>query len=164
MKTKTLIMVCLLSGIGLAQLSAQIPDPPDNKHGTGTVIGLHVYNDVEWQVFCNDELIDILKGTIYAHYEVHFDMGNFVFSIHHCTGEAVSLGFINENGVMVGGTGEAFKIIDMPHKYDPTRQYQYEHINCLGNQGTHYVSTFAWECNEPWGFIVIKANCQGSPK
>ena len=41
-------MICLLSGIGLTQLSAQVPDPPDNKHGTGTVVGLHVYENVEW--------------------------------------------------------------------------------------------------------------------
>lgn len=154
MKTKTFIMVCLLSGIGLTQLSAQVPDPPDNKHGTGTVVGLHVYEDVEWMAFCNNELVDILKGTIYAYYEVHFNHGNFVFAIHHCRGEAVS----------TSGSGEFFKIIDIPHKYDPNLEYQYETVNLIGNQGSHYVATFAWENNEPWGFILVRAICPGSKK
>jgi hypothetical protein len=152
MKTKALIMICLLSGIGLTQLSAQVPDPPDNKHGTGTVVGLHVYEDVEWMAFCSNELVDILKGTIYAYYEVHFKSGNFVFAIHHCKGEAVS----------TSGSGEVFKIIDIPHKYDPNLEYQYETVNLIGNQGSHYVATFAWENNEPWGFTLVRAICPGN--
>ena len=102
--------------------------------------------------FCNNELVDILIGTIYAYYEVHFNKGNFVFAIHHCKGEAVS----------TSGSGEVFKIIDIPHKYDPNLEYQYETVNLIGNQGSHYVATFAWENNEPWGFTLVRAICPGS--
>jgi hypothetical protein len=163
MKTKTLIMMCLLAGAALTQLSAQVPDPPDNKHGTGTVVGLHVYENYEWPVFCNNELVDILRGTIYANYEVHFDRGEFVFAMHHCTAEAVSVGFSDGNGGIIGGTGEAFKIINMPRKYNPTWDYQYEIINCLGNLGTHYVMRIAWD-NVTWEPTVMMSQCLGNKK
>lgn len=162
MKTKTFLLLCLFLGIGLTQLSAQ-PDPPDNKHGTGTVVGSGTYYNVEWYVVCNNELTDILRGTLYSNYEVHFIKGNFVFANHHCTGEAVSVGFTDENGVKIGCTGEAFKIIDIPHKYDPTWEFQYEVINCLGNVGTHYLMTIAWN-NATWEPTVVKSICPGSNK
>ena len=153
MKTKALILICLLLGFGVAQLSAQ-PAPPDNKHGTGTVVGSHVFTDWAWPAFCNDELVDVLIGTIYVQYEAHFYKGNFIFANHHCTGEAVS----------TSGSGEVFKIIDIPQKYVPGWEYQYDIVNYIGDQGSHYVATLAWENNEPWGLMVIRAVCPGSKK
>jgi hypothetical protein len=52
----------------------------------------------------------------------------------------------------------------IPHKYDPNLEYQYETVNLIGNQGSHYVATFAWENNEPWGFTLVRAICPGSKK
>lgn len=145
-------MLCLLLGIGLARLSAQIPDPPDNKNGTGTVSGYHEYANYEEPAYCGDELADVLVGTIYVHYECHFRNGNFVWALHQAYGEFVS----------TSGSGEIFKIHDIPHKYDPSREFQYEFFNFIGNQGSHYVGAWRWENNEPWGFTVIRAKCPGS--
>ena len=152
MKTRKFILVWLLTGLGLIQLSSQIPDPP--KNGTGTVVGYHVYADWVWPAFCNDELVDVLVGTIYVQYEVLFKNGNFVFANHHCKGEAVS----------TSGSGEVFKIIDIPQKYVPDWEYQLDFVNYIGDQGSHYVATFAWENNEPWGLKVLRTVCRGNRK
>ena len=162
MRTKTLLLLCLLLGIGMTQLSAQLPDPPDNKHGTGVVSGWKSYNDLLYPVFCNDEMVDVIEVDLSVHWLAHFVNFNFVFAEHNCKGVGVSVGFINEEEIKIGGTGEVFKLIDIPHKYDPYAEYQYELLNFIGNQGTHYVSLTGWENNEPYGSRVVMSNCPGN--
>ena len=152
MKTKTLFFVCLFLGIGLTQLFAQVPPPPDNKNGTGTVSGYHEYDDWAYPVFCNGLQVDQLEGTIYVHYEVHFNNGNFVWALHVVSGELASTN---------PGSTEVFKIHDIPHKYDPNKEFQYESYNFIGNQGSHYVGKLAWN-NITWELTIVKAVCPGS--
>ncbi len=58
-------MMCLLLGIGLTQLSAQIP-PPSNGKETGTVS--YLISNVYWQpIVCNGDVVDNLEGTATWH-------------------------------------------------------------------------------------------------
>jgi len=151
MKTKLFFLLFL--AIVQVKLSAQIPDPPDNKTGTGTVTGYHEYEDIGYPAFCGEELVDVLVAKIVVHYEVHFKNGNFVWALHQVKGEAISS----------SGSGEVFVIHDTPHKYDPNLEFQYETYNFKGNLGSHYVGTIAWN-NTTWDFTIIRAICPGSKK
>jgi hypothetical protein len=150
MRTKTFLLFCLFMGMGLTQLSAQVPDPPDNKNGTGTVTGYHEYEGYLLQAYCDGVLAEELEGTLYVHYQVHFKNGNFVWALHECSGEFIS----------TSGSGEVFKVHDIPHKYDPNMEFQYESYNFIGNQGSHYVGKLAWN-NITWELTIVKAMCPG---
>lgn len=67
MRTKTLIMVCLLLGIGLSQLSAQ----NSNSGGTKSIV-------YDWpvgfytEIWCNGVFIDYIVGEAVAHVVDHY--------------------------------------------------------------------------------------------
>ncbi len=60
-------MVCLLLGIGLTQLTAQVI-PPDNKPGTGIASYYEYWTDISgyWDlpVVCGGEEINHLTGSV----------------------------------------------------------------------------------------------------
>ena len=62
MKTKTFFLICLFSGIGLTQLSAQTP--PANINGTGALVDTRVFENFGFPVFCDGIFADLLTGTI----------------------------------------------------------------------------------------------------
>jgi hypothetical protein len=132
----------------LNQIYAQLPDPPDNKTGTGTVTGYHEYDGYPLAVFCNGGMVDELEGTLFVHYQVHFKNGNFVWALHEASGQFVS----------TSGSEEVFKVHDTPHKYDPNKEFQYESYNFIGNKGSHYIGKLAWN-NNTWDLTIIKAIC-----
>ena len=116
-------MVCLLSGIGLAQLSAQ----------TGSVVtkvsGLEGY--AEYVVNCNDE-VDVLSGVYSMTYIWHYKDGNFIWGTSCVRVEAIS-----EN------TGEIFTG-HANYKYTEATGLNTWHLNFIGNMGTHYIESFTW--------------------
>ena len=127
MKTKTFLMLCLLLGIGLTQLSAQ-----NGNNGTGSVSSYYewtpdycipIYNSTGTQ-------IDLLEqGTVYFHHIGHFINGNFVWGKCQGFGEAES------------STGEVFRVQEID-KCDLTESTGICHVNLIGNQGSHYIETF----------------------
>ena len=103
MKIKTFLFLCLLLGFGLAQLTAQ----------SNTVQSKIKDAEYHTHVFCEGQHVDFLEGTATIHVVYHLKDGNWQWEIDQCKGEAVSVGFTDENGNLIGGTGEVFKISEI---------------------------------------------------
>lgn len=131
MKTKTLILACLLLGFGMTQLSAQ-----NANNGNGTFTNDFVWDGYYVPVFSsNGELIDWLVGSVAVHQLYHFKDGVQVWKKESFNGEAVSVGLDWDSG-----TGEVFFISDRTSI--PLESVPYVgvgHFNATGNQGTHYI-------------------------
>jgi hypothetical protein len=136
MKSKTLLLLCLFSGIGLIQLSAQAwpPPPPDNKNGTGSVVTLETINGYSVPVFSsNGQLIDWLAGDVTAHYVRHYKNGVWLSEIADFYGEVVSVGLDFNSG-----TGEEFSIKDQYKTRDIGLSGD-GHFSAKGNQGSRII-------------------------
>ena len=145
MKTKTLLMVCLLLGIGLTQLSAQ-----NGKNGNG-VISLWRVWDGYWQpVYCDGVNVDNLTGTVIYHVAVHYKNGNLILENVHYSGVVQS-----------SNTTEEFKMSEVD-KVNNIKGILSWHFNLIGNQGTHYVGTITWDMVNDPNFespVIDKAIC-----
>jgi hypothetical protein len=147
MKTKTLIMVCLLSGIGLTQLSAQKPDVTRSFSYT-------VEQGYWSPVYCqNDQgvlvLVDVITGTIDSKIVVHYNDNMYQWYMIQWSGELMSS--LNQ---------EVFRIhesdkIDIP----VTDVYAY-HFNLVGNMGSHYINSGILNMND-WTIVCNKSVCPG---
>jgi hypothetical protein len=152
MKTKTFLLLCLFSGIGLTQISAQ------NKNGTGSVVTLESFDIYMFSepVFSSDgQVIDWLNGPINVHYVRHYKDSVWASEIGHFYGELAS-----------DATDEVFSIDD----HYKTREVGVNgdgHYIAKGNQGTYlnifYHIEIHWS-GEPLNsdflgidFILVKA-------
>jgi len=91
MKLKSILMIlCLLAGAGLIQLSAQNPEPEGNSYW--------VENTFWTPVFCDGVFIEWVSGYMKAHVVEQYKEGVWVRQISQTRGEAT--GF---------WTGENFK-------------------------------------------------------
>ena len=132
MKTKTLLMLCLLLGIGFTQLSAQ-----NGKNGNGTFT-----SDFDWDGYyipvfsSNGEQIDWLVGSVSVHHLDHYKDGVLVWRKEFFNGEAESVGLDWQSG-----TGEVFSISDhWSSLFTSAPPYvSGGHFNAQGNMGTHYI-------------------------
>ena len=108
MKTKTFLLLCLFLCMATTQLFSQ------NK-----TVQFRV-KDAEYHthVFCEGVHVDFLSGTATLHQVYHLKNGNWQWEIDQYKGEAVSVGFEDENGNLIGGTGEVFRASGQ-------RSYQY---------------------------------------
>jgi hypothetical protein len=125
MKTKVFLLVCLIMGIGLTQLSAQ------SVKFTGTF-------DYWQPVYCNGVQIDWLTGTtIYSGIE-HYKDGVAIFQNYHNRGEVAS-----------GITHEVFKVIETDKVFQLDQNSNFTtciwHTNLKGDQGSHYLGTMTWD-------------------
>ena len=147
MKTKTLIMMCLLLGIGLTQLYAQKPDETKTYSFT--------FDQGYWSpVFCtNDQgilvLVDQITGTITSKVVVHYNNNDYQWYMLQWSGELTS-----------ALTNEVFQIhesnkIDIPN----AGVYAY-HFNLVGNMGSHYINTGYWDADN--SFFLNKSVCPGN--
>jgi len=162
MKTKTFLVLCFLFGIGLTQLSAQIPDPP--KNGTGT----NVYNFVvPWSVtlpvFCDGDPLgvptDLLTSAPGITVKVRDQWKNGILtreisSINHI--EFVS-DFTGETFICYGGLEK-----NEPTAFDPTTGWSiagtdYFHFNVIGNLGSHYIVHMITDI-ATWS-LEVQVNC-----
>ena len=151
MKTKTLIMLCLLSGIGLTQLSAQ-----SYVNGTGAISYYYDWNDYYIPVYTPDgDLVDLLLGPVTMHTIDYYKNWEWIWRKAEYSGEIVSVGFEDSNGEIIGGTGEVFSIKDI-WKLDLLSAIGPGHFNARGNQGSHYLIKYIWD--EPTlSFIFVSA-------
>ena len=133
MKTKTFFFICLLSGIGVTQLSAQ--NGPNDR-------GAFTFHD-SWlglvqPIYCNGVWIDDLRGDLTTH-SVAFFVGEVVVkTIEQFEGEYTS----DKNG-------EKFKIISCPERdyYYTPLWYNIWHFNLLGTSGTRYIGSMYVDVN-----------------
>jgi hypothetical protein len=160
MKTKAFLMVCLLLGIGLTQLSAQ----------NGTDVGRDIYYNYWGPVWSsNGDQIDVLRGDVAEHFVNHFVNGVYVTFITTFYGEVKSVGFYKD-GVKIGGTGEVFTIKDQ-FKSDLTSTTNIGggHVHAKGDQGSDYMIFYEykydWSVDPPEETITfVKAVSFGSKK
>ena len=141
MKTKTLLLFCLLLGIGLTQLSAQ-----NGKNGTGTIVGEKIATD-PYPVLFNGTQTDLLEGTIIFHYQMHFKDGVFIFAHARGIGEFVSQ-----------KTGEKFIVMEKDPKFTDGLDFGLVHFNMRGNNGTHYIFIYRLDYYT-WEWSFVKATC-----
>lgn len=151
MKTKTLIMVCLLLGIGLTQLSAQ-----SYVNGTGTISYYEGWVDYYIPVYTPDgDQVDLLLGPVTMHITDYYKNWEWTWRKIQYTGEIVSVGFAGSYGETIGGTGEVFSIKDI-WKFDPISAIGPGHFNARGNQGSHYLIKYLWD-ETAYSFIFVSA-------
>lgn len=151
MKTKTLVMMCLLLGIGLTQLSAQIP-PPSNGKETGTVS--YLISNVYWQpIVCNGDVVDNLEGTATWHVVYKWEKGVAVWNRQH--GFEVDVHSTNP-------PYEQFKLSESD-KGDELNGIVTWHYNLKGNYGSHYIGTSSYDwINNIW--VNGRTICAGEHK
>ena len=166
MKTKTFLLLCLLTGFGLTQLSAQ----------TGNEVGRDL--NPEWEywipVYSSDgDQIDLLVGNVPVHYVYHFQNGIWISIVCNFYGEAKSVGFVNDKGENIGGTGEVFSIKDQMKSYlTDISNIGIGHCHAKGNMGSDYMIFYEYayicvvpDCNEVTEtYTFIKAVSPGRRK
>lgn len=152
MKTKTLLLICLFLGIGLTQLSGQ-------NGQNGTTGSYSEWYEASWDmpIFCPNEQgvlvqTDNLKATLWVHHKAHFLKGDWLTCYVQCSGTAVSVGFKDENGNQIGGTGEVFDIKEIDKQdnnivNDIWNCVDNYHFNAKGRNGTHYIGTITLYCD-----------------
>jgi len=147
MKTKTFIMVCLLAGIGLTQLSAQKPDVTRSFSYT-------VEQGYWSPVYCeNDQgvlvVVDVITGTIASKVVVHYNSNMYQWYMLQWSGELTSA--LNQEVFQIHESDK----IDIPE----TDVYSY-HFNLVGNMGSHYINSGILNMND-WTIVCNKSVCPG---
>jgi len=144
MKTKTFLLICLLLGIGLTQLSAQ-----NGKDGTGTnKYDLTLYN---WflPVYCEGVLVDeMFLESLVVHVSEYYIKGNLTRETHHV--DNVMATSVN--------TDEVFKSVAAFDHISFTKGYFNFHGNLVGNKGNNYSFNIKYD-TETWTIVEIHSNC-----
>jgi hypothetical protein len=151
MKTTLFLILCLMSTT-LMQLSAQNSQKDDiNK----SIVTRGLDETFVFPVFCDGVQVDELICSPPSLYVNHYQKGVRIWSNSMSIGEATSL-----------ETGEVFRLKDFDKitvSDDPEIQgLVVEHMNLVGNKGSHYIFTCTYEF-PAWKLTsVVKASCPGT--
>ena len=143
MKTKTLIMVCLLTGIGITQLSAQ----PNGINGTGAD-AYWMTGGVYASVAFNGQWVDYIEGDIEWHVVDHYKNGVWQWAIQE--GKGVLQSEI---------TGEIFTVSELDKIWNPFPGQWTVNTYLKGDQGNHYMISLLFD-GADW--YVTKYGCPGN--
>jgi hypothetical protein len=156
MKTKMLLIVCFILGMGLTQLSAQM-NWNVNKDGTGTLITSFGFES-GIAVFCDGKQVDLLTGTVTTHNIYRFK--NWIYwgaNEHYFGGDFQSTWTDSD---------EVFKLMEKDHGFDIVMDgdvlvsgTDIYHFNLIGNKGTHYTGTILYDIPTQTITSVIRADC-----
>ena len=151
MKTKTFLLICLLLGMVTTQLFSQNMTVQSKEKDA-------VYNAY---VFCDGELIDFLSGTARLHVVIHLKDGIWQWEIDQYKGEAISVGFDDGNGNLIGGTGEVFRGSEVDFWGRPIQSFPYLvwHQTLIGNKGNVYEG-FIYLNWETWELYSGQTQCK----
>jgi hypothetical protein len=159
MKTKTVLLICLLGSFGIIRLSAQVFPPV--VEGTKSV----AFN-MEWDwiggwftpVYCPNEqgeliIADEISGSVSAHAVWHFVNGNMVWYN------------VITRGEVEGKSGEKFTLSEQDRGKFSAEGIDLGatwHFNLKGDQGNHYLGSITWlgEVDPNFDNLIInKAVC-----
>jgi len=148
MKTKTLLLICLFSGIGFTQLSAQ--DGPNGKNGTGADSYWATFGIVT-DVYCNGQWADYVEGYVSWHVVDFYKDGHKYKIIEESKGELTSI-----------FTGETFQIKELDKLWNYGEGLNWIcHTYLKGDQGNHYMIDWLYDYTLDWWFIT-KFGCPGN--
>lgn len=152
MKTKAFLFLSLFSGIGLTQISAQLPPVADD---TRSLVWSDVFKDVTFTVTCDNVNFDILFGDITVK-ETDLFMDGLIIR-----GEAQFRGELTSQK-----NGEVFTLKDASKGWGPLDQFGFFSYgsyrwNMIGDQGTHYLADFSYG---PDYLTIDKLFCPGKSK
>ena len=138
MKTKTLLLICLLSGIGLMRLSAQ----------TSVWVEPIVDNTYDIPIICNGEVVDIVNFPLYFELRIieHMKKGEIIWSKY----------LLNNSEYTSKITGEVFKAHDLEKQY--AKGIFTWRMNLNGNLGNHYIVRMVFETTN-WEMIDCRSTC-----
>jgi hypothetical protein len=144
MKTKTFLLLCLLSGIVLTQISAQ-----NGKNGSGTVLYDIPVSDWSAPVYCQGVVVDYIHCP------------SFIVSAKdaYINGELVRWMY-QVKGILVTSENseEVFKLEAGFDHASYALGYDVFHGNLIGKKGNIY--TFSIKINlETWEWYDIHTNC-----
>jgi hypothetical protein len=151
MKTKTLLFLCLLLGIGLTKLSAQAP--PNMPDGTKSVVWTFTY-PWEQDISCGSYQ-DVLSGIITFHETDLFKNGVMTRGENH------------GDGILTNSNGDEF-VIHINFKghapYDANYNYLNwtYHNNIVGENGAIFIG--AASMTQDGVFTIEKAVCPDNGK
>lgn len=105
-------------------------------------------------LICDGETVDVLRGTLMAHYRWHVQKGEYKWIILNFTGELTS-----------ETTGETFKIMEFDKIMFQDGTYgQYNlNWNVIGDQGSHYIGSGYVDLTT-WEVIPEKTVCPPANK
>ena len=144
MKTKTFLFLCLILGIGLTQLSAQVPLPANGK------TGLVSYN-FTWDGYYVD--IPVAHGQLAVDRCVGYASAHGLY--YYKDGVIVAEQVTFRGGVTNPRTGEIFEVKDFYIcKYSDRGGYGNWYLE--GNQGSHYIIYYfySWD-TDSFKFLYI---------
>jgi len=138
MKTKTFLIVCLLSGLGVAQLSAQ----------TSVWVEPIVGNTYDISILCNGEEVDIVNFPMYFELRIieHMKKGEIMWSKYLLINSEYTSKL----------TGEVFKAKDLEKQY--AKGIFTWRMNLIGNMGNHYIVRMTFETTN-WEMIDCHSTC-----
>jgi hypothetical protein len=141
MKVKSiLVILCLIAGVGLNQLSAQNFNPKGNSFWIEQGWGTRVYCDGIW--------VDFISGYMKCHAVEQYKDGVLQRQIVQTHGEAFSW-----------VTGEKFKYKEIT-KWYPLENISAWRYNLLGEDGSHYTGTIVLDMGQtPWIYTPGECKC-----
>jgi len=147
MKTKIILVLCLIMGIGMAQLSAQ-----GNQKSEETKT--YVYKNIDYgywaPVYCGGNLVDELWGTVKVQFVIHVENGMEKWDILIWSGELKS-----------SHNDEIFRIQEIDKIGIPAAGIYTYHFNLKGNMGSHYINSGNLNMSD-WTIVVDKTVCPGN--
>ena len=103
--------------------------------------------DAVFDLWCGDQVIDQLSGTMNYHCTMQFENDVMLFMN------------MDNYGSFTGKTGEVFKYKEIT-KYDASNEKIYKgHFNAIGNKGSHVIVSYTF-LTEGWVFVLDKAICK----
>jgi hypothetical protein len=155
MKTKTLVVLCILLGIGFTRIYAQPYPVPKNEKGTGAVNYYNTWPEYYLDVYCEGILADILVAGPTP--------PTFHMVIFYKNGEPIRTNAKIYGEVYGTISQETFKLSDVDKIEWRDGEYYFVtfHTNFIGNHGTHYLGGFTY--NYITGeFTTNKMMCPGN--
>ncbi|HAQ18122.1 MAG TPA: hypothetical protein DCR40_02690 [Prolixibacteraceae bacterium] len=145
MKTKAFLLVCLLLGIGLTQLSAQ-----NGKGGSGTFKQELSFTGWSLNVYCDGVVSDVVTCPVLK----------VEITVHYVNGVEVWGSNKVKNLVVTSvKTGEEYKSpIGFDH-WSFIKGYVVSEFHLIGNKGHHISMKIITDTNT-WEIVDISSNCR----